>query len=125
MGATNKAGAKVLAINEGLLFDCLMELYSEHEQDCCESHSLCFEDLNIEDFDGLEFDLTNDGFFERVDGYGIRLIATNGEKISIAGHSSNNGYYSSNLTLVLMDTTTRIYTMYDITDCQNEYQCDW
>lgn len=121
METTNKVRAKVVGINEGLLFDCLMELHSEHEQSCCESHSLCFEDLNIEDFDGLEFDLTNDGFFERVDGYGIRLIATNGEKISIAGHSSNNGYYSSNLTLVLVDTTDRKETRHDITDCQSEY----
>lgn len=100
-----------------LYFDNGMKLYSNHDQDCCESHYLDFEHIKLDDFDGLEFDLSNDGFFERIDGYGIALLPTNGHPVRIAGYGSNNGYYSSELQLVLSDgKNTRIY---DITECQD------
>lgn len=91
-------------------------LYSDHRQDCCENHYLSFDDLTIEDFDGLEFDFSNDNFFERVENYGIRLIATNGVSIGIPGYGYNNGYYGTELTLCVSGRD--FDKSYDITDCQ-------
>ena len=69
------------------------------------------------DFEGLEFDLTNDNFFKRIDGYGIELIPINGFSVKIPGYGSNNGYYSANLDLILTDGKNFQKT-YDITECQ-------
>ena len=44
------------------------------------------EDLDLSDFDGLEFDLTNDNFFERIKGYGIALKPINGWAVRIPGY---------------------------------------
>ena len=99
-----------------LVFEDGTRLYSHHENDCCEGHQLCFEDLTIDDFDGLEFDLTGRAFFRRIPNYGIELIPRLGHSVKIAGHGSNNGYYSSNLILCIeSDGNVRTF---DITDCQ-------
>src|SRR6478735_787806 len=80
-----------------------LTLNSNHTRDCCENHYLDFSNLEDSDFDGLEFDLSSDTFFERVPDYGIRLIPINGHPVSVPGYGSNNGYYSSNLSLTLSD----------------------
>ena len=90
-----------------------MKLYSQHEQDCCEHHYLNLSDLTIEDFEGLEFDLTNDDFFKRIPCYGIELIPIKGHSVKTAGHGSNNGYYSENLRLVIIKEGIEIKN-YDI-----------
>lgn len=109
---------KVIAVNQyGLTFDCGLSLSSEHQQDCCESHELTFQDLSLGDFDGLEFDLSGDDFFKRVDGYGIELIPLVGFPVRIAGNGYNNGYYGTNLTLVLDGNGT--HKTWDITECQD------
>ena len=98
-------------------FENGVKLYSNHDSDCCESHSLSMSDLTMADFEGLEFDLTNDNFFKRITDYGIELIPTNGHSVNIPGYGSNNGYYSSNLDLIL--TNGKDFTKnYDISDCQ-------
>lgn len=110
---------KVIKVNqESIEFDNGILLESFHEQDCCESHYLSFQHTTLEDFEGLEFDLTNESFFERIPGYGISLNPTNGHPIRVPGYGSNNGYYSSSLSLVIMrgNVTER---MYDISDCQD------
>ena len=99
-----------------IVFDDGTILSSDHQQSCCEHHYLDFSDLTLNDFEGLEFDLTNDNFFERVEGYGIRLRPLNGHPIAIPGYGSNNGYYSSNLTLELSGTISKSY---NITECQD------
>lgn len=105
---------KVKSIDgDSLTFDNGLILSSDHDQDCCENHYLSFADLKLEDFEGLEFDLSNDGFFERIDDYGIKLIPVNGQSVSIPGYGSNNGYYSTNLALVLSDGRS-----FDISTCQ-------
>jgi hypothetical protein len=110
---------KVVTINdEDVIFDDGSVLYSEHDQECCESHYLSFADLSVDDFKGLEFDLYSETFFERVEDYGIRLIVTNGVAIPVPGYGSNNGYYSSNLALVLKDGKTNTCKTFDISDCQ-------
>lgn len=106
--------AKVIKIdNESIGFDNGITLSSDHETDCCEHHWLSFKDLKLEDFQDLEFDLSNDNLFERVEDYGIRLLPVNGHPVSVPGYGSNNGYYSTNLTLTLSDGRT-----FDISECQ-------
>jgi hypothetical protein len=108
---------KVGLIADGLVFEDGTQIYSHHDSSCCEDHYLDFEHISLSDFDGLEFDLSNDNFFERVPDYGIRLIPTNGHPVPIPGYGYNNGYYSDNLTLWVSfpDNSTKTY---DITDCQ-------
>lgn len=104
--------------NDCIYFDNGVRLYSYHEQDCCESHYLSMDDLTIEDFAGLQFDLTNYTFFNRIKDYGIELIPINGWSVKIPGYGSNNGYYSSDLDLIITDDKDFKKT-YNITDCQN------
>lgn len=98
-------------------FDNGVVLFSDHDSSCCEEHYLSFADLSLVDFDGLLFDLSNDKFFERVEGYGIRLIPINGHPVSVPGYAENNGYYSDNLSLQLTDRNG-FDKVYDITECQ-------
>jgi hypothetical protein len=102
--------------NDEIVFSDGSKLYSEHERDCCEHHYLGFGDIIIEDFIGLLFDLTVDSFFEKIPEYGIALKPFNGYPVRIPGYGSNNGYYSTELVLVL-ETPNKTYK-YDITDCQ-------
>lgn len=109
---------KVVKIDsDSLEFENGISLYSDHEPDCCESHYLSFSDLTLEDFAGLEFDLTSDNFFERIDGYGIALNPVVGHPVRIPGYGSNNGYYSSNLDLVLDGKD--FHKVFDISECQD------
>lgn len=105
---------KVVSVDdESLVFDNGLILSSYHESACCESHYLSFSDLRLQDFEGLEFDLSTDKFFERVEDYGIRLLPINGHPVSIPGYGRNNGYYSSDLNLTLSDGRT-----FDVSECQ-------
>ena len=109
---------KVVKIDsDSIEFDNGVQLYSNHDQDCCEHHYLSLDDLTLEDFSGLEFDLTNDDFFERIEDYGIALKPINGFPVRIPGYGSNNGYYSSNLDLIITDNKGFKKT-FDISDCQ-------
>lgn len=110
---------KVVKIDsDSLEFDNGVTLYSDHDQECCESHYLSLSDLTLDDFENLEFDLTNDNFFERIEDYGIALKPINGFPIKIPGYGANNGYYSSNLDLII--TNNKDFTKtYDISECQD------
>ena len=99
------------------MFENGVILSSYHETDCCESHYLDMADLTLEDFEGLEFDLTNDSFFKRIEDYGIELIPIRGHSVKIPGYGSNNGYYSDKLDLTLSDGKG-FHKQYDITECQ-------
>ena len=110
---------KVVKIDsDSVEFENGVNLYSNHYKDCCESHYLSLDDLTMVDFEGLEFDLTNDSFFKRIEGYGIELIPINGHSVKIPGYGYNNGYYSSNLSLILTDDNG-FRKEYDIFECQN------
>lgn len=109
---------KVLQVTQEYIeFDNGIKLYSDHDQDCCESHYLSFNDLTINDFDDLEFNLHDDNFFSKIEGYGISLNPLLGFPVRIPGYGSNNGYYSSNLKLVLSGDNYN--KTYDITECQD------
>lgn len=111
---------KVIRVgSEGITFDNGILLSSEHESDCCEHHELTFTDLTINDFKDLEFNLTNDNFFKRVEDYGIELVPIKGHSIKIPGHGYNNGYYGTNIDLLLTNTNGTEFKRYDITECQN------
>lgn len=109
---------KIIKINEdALIFENGIILFSDHEQDCCEHHYLSMEDLTMEDFKDLKFDLSNHNFFRKIENYGIELIPIRGHSIRIPGYGTNNGYYSSNLRLCLTDYN-QFNRRYDISNCQ-------
>jgi hypothetical protein len=109
---------KVIEINSNeIIFENQWKLYSNHDQDCCETHYLDFSYQKLEDFEGLEFDLDSD-LFSKIDGYGIELIPLIGFTVKIPGYGSNNGFYSSDLELILADSNGTIIKKWDITDCQ-------
>lgn len=109
---------KVIKINQDSIdFSDEVNLTSDHSCDCCESHELYFKDLTLEEFNGLEFDLTNDNFFKRIDGYGIELVPISGMSVRIAGHGYNNGYYSNQLDLLISQNGKQI-KKFNITECQ-------
>lgn len=110
---------KVVEINKTddyILFDNGVKLYSEHVSDCCEHHWLDFKDLELIDFEDLRFDLSGDKFFKKIEGYGIELMPIIGHSVRIAGYGSNNGFYSTELTLVISDGN--LERKFDITECQ-------
>ena len=110
--------SKVIKVeSDAIEFDNGVRLSSDHDQDCCENHYLNFEDLTLSDFDGLEFDLTTDDFFKRIEGYGIELVPLLGHSVKVPGYSSNNGYYSSNLALTI--SGNGLNKTFDITECQD------
>lgn len=109
-----KIGSSSLEFNNGMI------LRSDHTQDCCEQHFLSLSDLTLDDFEGLEFDLSNDDFFQRIEGYGIALKPINGHPVRIPSYIYNNGDYSSDLSLVISNTDGEgIFKQYDITECQD------
>lgn len=111
---------KVVKVNgESIEFENGIILSSNHDQDCCEHHYLSFEDLALNDFEDLTFNLETDDFFKRIPGYGIELVPNVGHTVKVPGYASNNGYYSDNLDLVLADNKD-YRKEYDITECQEE-----
>lgn len=104
--------------NDTIYFDNGIKLSYYHDQDCCEGHWLDFTHIELSDFDGLIFDLSDDNFFERIPDYGIALKPLNGYPVRIPGYGNNNGYYSANLSLVLTDSTDITIKTFDITECQ-------
>ena len=111
---------KVVRISsDEIEFDNGMRLYSDHYKDCCEQHFLDFSDLTEADFKGLKFDLSNDGFFRRIENYGIELVPVSGWSVKIPGYGNNNGYYSTSLDLIVSYPDGRgVFAKYDIEECQ-------
>src|SRR5690606_26490355 len=108
--------SRVIAVNNGIEFDDGHLLYDYHEHDCCGQHFLDFCVLSLEDFNGVDSNLSG-VYFERVPEYVIRLIATSGMAVPIPGYGSNDGYFSANLELVLSKRREEV-ARYDITECQ-------
>lgn len=99
--------------DEHIKFDNGITLTSYHDQDCCENHYIYFAYVTLSDFDGLEFDLSGESWFNRIEDYGIELVPVEGWGVRIPGYGYNNGYYSSNLILSLSDGRS-----FDISSCQ-------
>jgi len=107
----------VKVTKDHIRFDNGVIIESIHDTDCCEEHYLSFEHLRLDDFDGLEFDLTNDDFFEKIDGFGIELKPVSGWSIRVPGYGNNNGWYTSDLFLQVRKGKI-IIKDYDISECQ-------
>ena len=118
---------KIITINDGeLIFENGLTITSEHEQDCCESHWADFsvmQGYNINTVTGKQIDIKEVEFSENikecidlVEDAGFNLIAIDGSKYFIPCYASNNGYYSSDLTLVISHNNVKAEI--DITDCQ-------
>ena len=108
-----------------LVFENGYTLECYHSRSCCEEHYLDWSNYSREDFIGLEFDISSEEkLFTRVDGYGIRLKPLNGHEIPIPGYAENNGYYCSNLSLRIYDSTGDIVKEFDITECQEWKKLD-
>ena len=108
----------VEVLSEGIKFNDGTILKSDHDSDCCEHHWLAFDELSIDDFEGLVFDISGDNFFNRIENYGIEILPTNGHPIRVAGHGYNNGYYSSNIDLVVIHSSGKEVKKYDVSECQ-------
>jgi len=112
---------KVLSVNStGISFEFGFRLESYHEPECCETHYLSFDDVELSEFDDLVFDLSEDKFFKRIPGYGIELIPMNGHSVKIPGYADNNGLYSDKLILVVTENGKTV-NQCDITECQEYY----
>jgi len=98
-----------------IIFTNGVKLSSDHESDCCEWHEIDFSDLTIEDFNDLEFDLTDENFFNRIEGYGIELTPIKGHSVKVPGYGYNNGYYGSNIDLILEGEGFK--KIYDVSEC--------
>lgn len=112
-------GIKVIDVAKNYIaFENDLFLSYHHDQDCCEEHYLDFQHLSVKDFENLKFDLTKE-FFRKIPGYGIELIPIEGWSVKIPAYSYNNGYYSDNLSLVIIKREGVEHMIYfDITDCQ-------
>jgi hypothetical protein len=113
----------VKVTSDDVEFDNGFKIYSDHDQDCCEHHYLDFSDSTIKDFEGLEFDLTDENFFNRIEDYGIELKPIKGHSVKVPGYGSNNGYYGSNIELIIADKNGKKIKSYDVSECQewNDY----
>ena len=111
--------ARVVQVDDyEIRFDNGYVLSSDHDQDCCESHYLSFRDLSLEDFDRMDFDLSGDSFFRKVEDFGIRLIAKDGREVPVPGYGFNNGYYGDNISLVLTNSQLETIGSWDVSECQ-------
>ena len=113
--------SKIVKIDDdGLTFDDGYVLTSFHVNRCCENHWLDWAALRECEVDvtTLEFDLTGI-LFERVPDFGIRLIASDGHPIFVAGYGSNNGYYSDQITMQLLNPIRDVVREWDVSECQD------
>lgn len=116
----NLEKVKIIEVtSNSIKFDNGLTLISEHQQDCCENHYLDFSYVELSDFEGLEFNLSNESWFNRIEDYGIELVPIEGWGVRIPGYGENNGYYSTDLSLILLDEHNVEKFTFDITKCQN------
>lgn len=89
----------------------------EHQQDCCENVYADFDDFkyHVDEITGKE---VKEIIFKGVDGIGFLICFyfdyDVSEKVFIPCHNSQNGYYSSNLSLVV--TRNKVVKKIDISD---------
>ena len=103
--------------DEHIVFDNGWMLESFHDYQCCEHHYLDMKAAEDELLD-QKLDLSKE-FFERVEGYGIRLLIENGHPVSVAGYGENSGYYSSDLHLLIKNKENETVQSFDVSECQD------
>ena len=85
-----------------ITFDCGLSLVFYDDTNMDAYAYFDFEHISMQDFEGLEFDLSGDKFFRKIKGYGIELVPTNGHSVKIPGYHFASGYYSCNLDMSLL-----------------------
>lgn len=103
--------------DEGIYCDNGYFIYSRHDPDCCEYHWLAFEEAD-DDLVGKQLNLSEEWFI-RVEDYGIRLVPINEHEVCIPGYGQNNGYYSSNISLYIIDSNGFVIQEHDVSECQD------
>ena len=105
------------------------ELQYYHEADCCEHVYADFESIPREFVgkDGRErnifyvdFEEDLDKLIEEVEGQGFMLCAKDGSKVLVNCYDIQNGYYSSNLEVILYELNT--VKEKEITEMIHEYE---
>ena len=122
---------KIKSIDENeIKFDNGNYLTADHEQDCCEHVYADFANMQIKtnvfansiSSDDLDFDEDLYNHITLLKGVGFTITDKNGIELFISCYNSQNGYYSSNLTL-LYHTITKPMPMdvyIDISDCTED-----
>lgn len=103
---------KIKNITESnIIFDNGYELEAFHDRDCCEDVYADFSVLqtyNISNITGntinireIDFEENLNKLVKGIEGQGFNLISKIGENFFVPCYNEQNGYYSSNLTLIL------------------------
>lgn len=123
---------KLINIEWGLEFENGNTLRDHHEQDCCEEVYADFDNMQamVNPFacEGKnELDLKELDFFEDllssivpIDGLGFYIVTKQGICILVSCYDIQNGYYSSNLSLVYKREDSTIIGEMDISQCTTE-----
>lgn len=114
---------KVVEIYQNaLVFDNRAHIWADdgaddgsEDWDCC---FLMLENLNINDFDGLLFDLSSDNFVELVPDYGIRLVAENGTKIDLPAWGGDKDFFQEKDVILYLTKKCEILKKWNISLCQ-------
>lgn len=117
---------KIKEIKEDkIIFDNGYELEHYHEQDCCEHVYADFEilkDYNVSTKTGKTIDIKEIDFreslvelIEGVKGQGFNMLSKIEEKFFVPCYNEQNGYYSSDLRLILHKEKGK--EIMDISDC--------
>ncbi len=126
---------KIEKIVDGIvLFDNGTRMFSEHESECCEHHWAEFSQLNLYNLNpktGDVISITDLDFPERIEdniqlieGEGFNLVASDGSKYFVPCYGENNGYYSTNLELVIdKKVPLKVKIMIDLRDYQKIEWC--
>lgn len=103
---------KIKNITESnIIFDNGYELEAFHDRDCCEDVYADFSVLqsyNVSNITGdtinireIDFEENLNKLVKGIEGQGFNLISKIGENFFVPCYNEQNGYYSSNLTLIL------------------------
>ena len=106
---------KIIEINYDSIILCnnkkeKLEIYSYHNTECSEDHYLDFSVLKDTAFEDMQFciDIENpNSFFCKVANFGIKLLPINDYPIFIPRYGNNNGYYSDDINLIVIDYVTK------------------
>lgn len=100
-----------------------LKVYSNHDTECCEIHYLDFSEIEDMLEDNMLFCIDTEdpsSFFCKVEGFGIRMLPVNGHPVSVPGYGRNNGYYSSDMELVVEDMRFHKEVLnIDVSECQD------
>lgn len=117
---------KIKEINDDyILFDNGYKLRAYHSQDCCENVYADFEilkDYNVSTKTGksikiqeIDFEESLEQLIQGIEEQGFNMVSKIEEKFFVPCYNSQNGYYSSNLELILYKSEKLKETL-DISD---------